>query len=131
MVNYFKHLRRNSSRAGLDTRLLLSKVGPWAKLNGEGRRWLTLNTPSQQGPRSNWKSHAKDSPSCPLHPQEEEIWNLRKWALSPCFCWHSHAKLFNTIKSCKTQMWPWQDQLLERYERWSWRLRALIGRSLD
>ncbi len=42
MVNCFKHLRKNSFRASLDTMLLLRKVGPWAKLNGEGRRWLTL-----------------------------------------------------------------------------------------
>ncbi len=42
MINYFKHLRRNSFKASLGTSLLFSKVGPWAKLNDGGKRWIIL-----------------------------------------------------------------------------------------
>ncbi len=51
------------------------------------------NTPSQQKPFSNWKSCAKDSPSHPLHLQEEEIWNLWERTFSPYLPWQIHGEL--------------------------------------
>ncbi len=41
-MNYSKHLRRNSFRAGLGTTFLPSKIGPQTKLNGGSKRWLIL-----------------------------------------------------------------------------------------
>jgi hypothetical protein len=42
MINYFKHLRKNSFTVSLRTTLLPSKVQLWAKLNGGGNKWLIL-----------------------------------------------------------------------------------------